>query len=118
METAERPSLTSASACCRVLFGERPYWWVHETSYYADAARPHIEQYPMTCETGPGETRGVWLFLPPDRPDSCSLVTPLFLCPGSPSGHAMGAAGIYYTLVTSVLAILTSGSRKSTNRHR
>lgn len=39
----------------RILFGERPYWWVHETAYYAGSARPHIEQYPMTCETGPGE---------------------------------------------------------------
>ena len=40
----------------RILFGERPYWWVHETAHYADSVRPHIEQYPMTCETGPGET--------------------------------------------------------------
>lgn len=40
----------------RILFGERPYWWVHETAHYADGDRPHIEQYPMTCETGPGET--------------------------------------------------------------
>lgn len=39
----------------RILFGERPYWWVHETAYYSDSARPHIEQYPMTCETGPGK---------------------------------------------------------------
>lgn len=40
----------------RILFGERPYWWVHETAHYANTVRPHIEQYPMTCETGPGET--------------------------------------------------------------
>ncbi|XP_051927489.1 LOW QUALITY PROTEIN: glucose-6-phosphatase catalytic subunit 1 [Hippocampus zosterae] len=74
-----------------ILFGERPYWWVHETHYYADGARPDIEQYPMTCETGPG----------------------------SPSGHAMGAAGVYYTLVTSILAVTASkkkhGGRKSSN---
>ncbi|KAF7666175.1 hypothetical protein LDENG_00117660 [Lucifuga dentata] len=73
-----------------ILFGERPYWWVHETPYYANTVRPHIEQYPMTCETGPG----------------------------SPSGHAMGAAGIYYTLVTSILAIMNCkkkfGNKKST----
>lgn len=40
--------------------------------------------------------------------------------PGSPSGHAMGAAGVYYTLVTSILAIVTSkkkyGSKKSPNK--
>lgn len=41
--------------CFRILFGERPYWWVHETPYYANTVPPHIEQYPMTCETGPGE---------------------------------------------------------------
>ncbi|XP_037547490.1 glucose-6-phosphatase catalytic subunit 1 [Nematolebias whitei] len=72
-----------------ILFGERPYWWVHEASYYADSTRPHIEQYPMTCETGPG----------------------------SPSGHAMGAAGVYYTLVTSILLILSSNKthKKSSN---
>lgn len=39
----------------RILFGERPYWWVHETAHYANTVPPHIEQYPMTCETGPGE---------------------------------------------------------------
>ncbi|KAG7492354.1 hypothetical protein MATL_G00013420 [Megalops atlanticus] len=59
-----------------VLFGERPYWWVHETPYYSNSSAPHIEQFPMTCETGPG----------------------------SPSGHAMGAAGVYYIMVTSLLA--------------
>uniref|UniRef100_A0A8C6U925 Glucose-6-phosphatase n=1 Tax=Neogobius melanostomus TaxID=47308 RepID=A0A8C6U925_9GOBI len=73
-----------------ILFGERPYWWVHEASYYDNSVRPHIEQYPMTCETGPG----------------------------SPSGHAMGAAAVYYTLVTSILAIMISkkkiGVKKST----
>ncbi|CAN9508664.1 unnamed protein product [Ophioblennius macclurei] len=75
-----------------ILFGERPYWWVHETPYYAAGEAPHIEQYPMTCETGPG----------------------------SPSGHAMGAAGVYYTLVTAVLAVMTSkkklGSKRSSSR--
>ncbi|XP_059893751.1 LOW QUALITY PROTEIN: glucose-6-phosphatase catalytic subunit 1-like [Gadus macrocephalus] len=36
-----------------ILFGERPYWWVHEAAYYHDKVAPHIQQYPMTCETGP-----------------------------------------------------------------
>ncbi|XP_010793727.1 glucose-6-phosphatase-like [Notothenia coriiceps] len=75
-----------------ILFGERPYWWVHEADYYANTVRPYIEQYPMTCETGPG----------------------------SPSGHSMGAAGVYYTLVTSILAIMTTkkkfGIKKSSNK--
>uniref|UniRef100_A0A6Q2WT21 Glucose-6-phosphatase catalytic subunit 1 n=1 Tax=Esox lucius TaxID=8010 RepID=A0A6Q2WT21_ESOLU len=38
-----------------ILFGERPYWWVHETPYYSNTPAPQIQQYPMTCETGPGK---------------------------------------------------------------
>ncbi|XP_074835341.1 glucose-6-phosphatase catalytic subunit 1-like isoform X2 [Carettochelys insculpta] len=59
-----------------ILFGQRPYWWVHETSYYGNASAPVIQQFPLTCETGPG----------------------------SPSGHAMGAAGVYYVMVTALLS--------------
>ncbi|KAM6951851.1 glucose-6-phosphatase catalytic subunit 1 [Aplochiton taeniatus] len=71
-----------------ILFGERPYWWVHETPYYSDKIAPLIEQYPITCETGPG----------------------------SPSGHAMGAAGVYYILVTSILALILKKKKRSTNK--
>ncbi|XP_068161637.1 glucose-6-phosphatase a, catalytic subunit, tandem duplicate 1 [Antennarius striatus] len=60
-----------------VLFGERPYWWVHETSYYGEGPLPVLEQFPITCETGPG----------------------------SPSGHAMAVAGVWYVMVTSMLSI-------------
>ncbi|XP_018553148.1 glucose-6-phosphatase catalytic subunit 1-like isoform X2 [Lates calcarifer] len=59
-----------------LLFGERPYWWVQETGYYGNSSQPMIEQFPMTCETGPG----------------------------SPSGHAMGAAAVCYTMMSSLLA--------------
>ncbi|XP_009992427.1 PREDICTED: glucose-6-phosphatase isoform X1 [Chaetura pelagica] len=59
-----------------ILFGERPYWWVHETDYYSNTSAPAIQQFPLTCETGPG----------------------------SPSGHAMGAAGVYYVMVTALLS--------------
>ncbi|XP_040918148.1 glucose-6-phosphatase catalytic subunit 1-like [Toxotes jaculatrix] len=59
-----------------LLFGERPYWWIQETGYYGNSSQPIIEQFPMTCETGPG----------------------------SPSGHAMGAAAVYYTMMSSLLA--------------
>ncbi|XP_039372344.1 glucose-6-phosphatase-like isoform X2 [Mauremys reevesii] len=58
-----------------ILFGQRPYWWVHETDYYGNASTPVIQQFPLTCETGPG----------------------------SPSGHAMGSAGVYYVMVTALL---------------
>uniref|UniRef100_A0A3Q3VSL5 Glucose-6-phosphatase catalytic subunit 1 n=1 Tax=Mola mola TaxID=94237 RepID=A0A3Q3VSL5_MOLML len=59
-----------------LLFGERPYWWVQETDYYGNYSKPLIEQFPMTCETGPG----------------------------SPSGHAMGTAAVYYTMMSALLA--------------
>lgn len=49
-------------------FGERPYWWSLEQ---ANAhAVPHLKQFPVTCETGPG----------------------------SPSGHAMITAAIFYII--------------------
>lgn len=38
----------------RVLFGERPYWWVHETRFYGAGPAPTLQQFPITCETGPG----------------------------------------------------------------
>ncbi|XP_030076673.1 glucose-6-phosphatase [Microcaecilia unicolor] len=61
-----------------ILFGQRPYWWVHDTDYYRNVSAPVIEQFPVTCETGPG----------------------------SPSGHAMGAAGVYYVMVSALLTII------------
>ncbi|KAM9112813.1 glucose-6-phosphatase catalytic subunit 1-like [Pangshura tecta] len=61
--------------CKWILFGQRPYWWVRETGYYGNASSPVLQQFPLTCETGPG----------------------------SPSGHAMGSAGVYYVMVTALL---------------
>lgn len=39
----------------RILFGHRPYWWVHETVIYPNQSSPCLEQFPITCETGPGK---------------------------------------------------------------
>nr|XP_006125759.1 glucose-6-phosphatase-like [Pelodiscus sinensis] len=72
-----------------ILFGQRPYWWVRETSYYGNASIPGIQQFPLTCETGPG----------------------------SPSGHAMGSAGVYYVMVTAILS-LALGKKKPTIKHQ
>ncbi|XP_054989902.1 glucose-6-phosphatase catalytic subunit 1 [Sorex araneus] len=72
-----------------ILFGQRPYWWVLDSNYYSKTSAPPIKQFPVTCETGPG----------------------------SPSGHAMGAAGVYYVMVTSALSIL-KGKKKSTYTFR
>uniref|UniRef100_A0A8C3SSJ6 Glucose-6-phosphatase n=1 Tax=Chelydra serpentina TaxID=8475 RepID=A0A8C3SSJ6_CHESE len=68
-----------------ILFGQRPYWWVHETGYYGSASTPVIQQFPLTCETGPG----------------------------SPSGHAMGSAGVYYVMVTALLPCVQGTQHRS-----
>ncbi|KAM4691754.1 glucose-6-phosphatase catalytic subunit 1-like [Rhinophrynus dorsalis] len=70
-----------------ILFGQRPYWWVHDTDYYNNTSAPVIHQFPVTCETGPG----------------------------SPSGHAMGSAGVYYVMVTSLITIFLK-KKHSQNR--
>jgi len=61
-----------------LMHGERPYWWIHETSIYnktGESRLPAIQQYFMTCETGPG----------------------------SPSGHAMVTAAVWYILIEALL---------------
>ncbi|XP_054166775.1 glucose-6-phosphatase 2-like [Oppia nitens] len=61
-----------------IMHGERPYWWIHETNVYnktGETRLPAIEQYFMTCETGPG----------------------------SPSGHAMVTAAVWYILIEAFL---------------
>ncbi|XP_025020413.1 glucose-6-phosphatase-like isoform X2 [Python bivittatus] len=68
-----------------ILFGERPYWWVHETDFYGNVTPPVIRQFPITCETGPG----------------------------SPSGHAMGSSGVYYVMVTALLSQLLPQKRNT-----
>jgi len=55
------------------LFGDRPYWWVHETELYGNST-PYLQQYRLTCETGPG----------------------------SPSGHCMVTAAVLYVLIAAL----------------
>ncbi|XP_028446497.1 glucose-6-phosphatase 2 isoform X4 [Perca flavescens] len=64
------------------LFGQRPYWWVQESHVYHNDSFPHLEQFPITCETGPG----------------------------SPSGHAMGSACVWYVMITSALNLTRPSS--------
>ncbi len=45
------------------MFGERPYWWVKETVYYGNLTVPQVKQFPMTCETGPGECLPMFLIV-------------------------------------------------------
>ncbi|PWA31310.1 glucose-6-phosphatase 2-like isoform X1 [Gambusia affinis] len=63
-----------------ILYGQRPYWWVHETHLFQNSSKPHLDQFHITCETGPG----------------------------SPSGHAMGSSCVWYVMVTSALAFTRS----------
>ncbi|XP_077825500.1 glucose-6-phosphatase 3 isoform X1 [Macaca mulatta] len=39
------------------LFGDRPFWWVHESGYYSQAPA-QVHQFPSSCETGPGSPSG------------------------------------------------------------
>lgn len=36
----------------RILRGDRPYWWIHETAQWKNVT---LEQFELTCETGPGK---------------------------------------------------------------
>ncbi|XP_012727141.2 glucose-6-phosphatase 3 [Fundulus heteroclitus] len=62
-----------------MLFGERPFWWVGESQLFV-TTKPQISQFPSTCETGPG----------------------------SPSGHAMVTAAVWWVVVSSLSSFLYS----------
>ncbi|XP_075334638.1 glucose-6-phosphatase 2-like [Odontesthes bonariensis] len=68
-----------------ILFGQRPYWWVQETYLYDNNSIPHLDQFHITCETGPG----------------------------SPSGHAMGSSCVWYVMITSALNFARPSSLSS-----
>ncbi|NXY54250.1 G6PC3 phosphatase, partial [Callaeas wilsoni] len=44
------------------LFGERPYWWIHESGLSSREQLP-LRQFPVTCETGPGDPSGHCMIL-------------------------------------------------------
>ncbi|XP_030364589.1 glucose-6-phosphatase 3 isoform X2 [Strigops habroptila] len=64
-----------------LLFGERPFWWVHESGM---AAREPLglRQFPVTCETGPG----------------------------SPSGHCMVTGAALWPLVSALSSLVSARS--------
>ncbi|TGZ72980.1 hypothetical protein CRM22_001764 [Opisthorchis felineus] len=41
-----------------ILHGHRPYWWVGLYARKTNTAVMHLEQFPVTCETGPGSPSG------------------------------------------------------------
>ncbi|XP_037547137.1 glucose-6-phosphatase 3 [Nematolebias whitei] len=65
-----------------MLFGERPFWWIGESRLFV-SAQPKLHQFPSTCETGPG----------------------------SPSGHAMVTAAVWWVVVSSLRSFLYSRTR-------
>lgn len=54
-----------------ILFGERPYWWIGHSGLFSKNP-PKVQQFMSTCETGPG----------------------------SPSGHAMVTAAVWWVIVS------------------
>ncbi|XP_017596062.1 PREDICTED: glucose-6-phosphatase 3 [Corvus brachyrhynchos] len=44
------------------LFGERPYWWIHESGLSSREQLP-LRQFPASCETGPGSPSGHCMIL-------------------------------------------------------
>ena len=72
--------------CKWLLHGERPYWWIHDSDFYSEEDIPALNQFKITCKTGPG----------------------------SPSGHAMISAAVWYVLVNHYLHVkdIKSGSGK------
>ncbi|XP_016787203.1 glucose-6-phosphatase 3 isoform X3 [Pan troglodytes] len=82
------------------LFGDRPFWWVHESGYYSQAPA-QVHQFPSSCETGPGSPSGHCMItgaaLWPIMTALSSQVAPRAhrRCPGladdSPSAYGAGA---------------------------
>ncbi|NXK01272.1 G6PC3 phosphatase, partial [Corythaixoides concolor] len=64
------------------LFGERPFWWVHESGL-ARRELLALRQFPLSCETGPG----------------------------SPSGHCMIVAAALWPLGTALTTLLSRHSK-------
>lgn len=62
-----------------ILFGERPFWWIGESGLFANK-QLQVQQFSSTCETGPG----------------------------SPSGHTMVTAAVWWVVVSSLGSFLYS----------
>ncbi|NXG43225.1 G6PC3 phosphatase, partial [Psilopogon haemacephalus] len=66
----------------RFLFGERPFWWVHQSGL-ASKELVTLHQFPVSCETGPGD----------------------------PSGHCMITGAALWPLVTELTKLASQHSR-------
>ncbi|XP_059494621.1 glucose-6-phosphatase 3 isoform X2 [Stegostoma tigrinum] len=68
-----------------LLFGERPFWWIHESGVYSEQQMPKLKQFYSSCETGPG----------------------------SPSGHAMITGAAWWVMMTTLSAFIYDRTRSS-----
>ncbi|XP_072105018.1 glucose-6-phosphatase 3 [Mobula birostris] len=72
-----------------LLFGERPFWWIHESGVYSKHQMPKLQQFFCSCETGPG----------------------------SPSGHAMITAAAWWLMMTSFSTFIYNRTRSTLARN-
>ena len=42
----------------RLLRGDRPYWYIHQSANFTKARGTYLTQTPVTCEAGPGSPSG------------------------------------------------------------
>ncbi|XP_041029284.1 glucose-6-phosphatase 3 [Carcharodon carcharias] len=71
--------------CKWLLFGERPFWWIHESGVYSEQQMPELKQFYSSCETGPG----------------------------SPSGHAMITGAAWWVMMTKLSTFIYNRTRSS-----
>ncbi|OXB51075.1 UNVERIFIED_CONTAM: hypothetical protein H355_010725, partial [Colinus virginianus] len=95
------------------LFGERPFWWIHESGF-ASRQPVTLRQFPVTCETGPGEHQGR-LGNPTGQagtPQSRLRTQGITSCfSGSPSGHCMITGAALWPLVSTLTALASRHSK-------
>nr|AJV88489.1 glucose-6-phosphatase [Branchiostoma japonicum] len=72
-----------------MLHGERPFWWIKDPEIYEEGKAPHLEQYSLTCETGPG----------------------------SPSGHCMVTAAVLWVVASALVSDLSAAPSNSWKRN-
>ncbi|XP_078661661.1 glucose-6-phosphatase 3-like [Branchiostoma floridae x Branchiostoma belcheri] len=72
-----------------MLHGERPFWWIKDPEIFEEGKAPHLEQYSLTCETGPG----------------------------SPSGHCMVTAAVLWVVASGLVSDLSAAPSNSWKRN-
>ncbi|KAI8513567.1 Glucose-6-phosphatase [Branchiostoma belcheri] len=66
-----------------------PFWWIKDPEIFEEGKAPHLEQYSLTCETGPG----------------------------SPSGHCMVTAAVLWVVASGLMSDLSAAPSNSWKRN-